>query len=155
MKLRILEILKEKGKTKYWLYIQLGLSYQNFNNIVNNKTKSIKFENLKAICDILECTPNDLFEEYYNKWSQGSGNKNYHTIIWISKISWGEKDKFYPYCKQKFTAEAIFASAACFIKASLFAKYWFCKHYRMPFWSMWSYSTTGVITSFPLTMLIV
>lgn len=64
MKLRILEILQEKGKTKYWLYIQLGLSYQNFNKIVNNQTNGIKFENLKAICDILECTPNDLFEEY-------------------------------------------------------------------------------------------
>ncbi|MBO5373937.1 MAG: helix-turn-helix domain-containing protein, partial [Clostridia bacterium] len=25
----------------------------------------IKFENLKALCDILECTPNDLFEEYH------------------------------------------------------------------------------------------
>ena len=24
-----------------------------------------KFENLKTICDILECTPNDLFVEYY------------------------------------------------------------------------------------------
>ena len=67
MRLRILEILKEKNKTKYWLYIQLGLSYQNFNKIVNNETTSIKFDNLKAICDILECTPNDLFEEYYNK----------------------------------------------------------------------------------------
>lgn len=67
MKLRILEILKEKGKTKYWLYIRLGLSYQNFNNIVNNKTTSIKFENLKSICEILECTPNDLFYEYYKK----------------------------------------------------------------------------------------
>lgn len=64
MRLRILEILKEKGKTKYWLYIRLGLSYQNFNNIVNNRTKSIKFDNLKSICDILECTPNDLFEDY-------------------------------------------------------------------------------------------
>lgn len=64
MKLRILEILKEKGKTKYWLYIQMGLSYQNFNNMVMNRTQSIKFENLKALCDILECTPNDLFDEY-------------------------------------------------------------------------------------------
>ena len=65
MKLRIKEILEQKGKTKYWLYIQLGLSSQNFNRIVNNQTKGIKFENLKTICDILECTPNDLFEEYY------------------------------------------------------------------------------------------
>ena len=62
---RIDEILKEKGKTRYWLYMQLGLSYQNFKRILENQTSSIKFENLKTICDILECTPNDLFEEYY------------------------------------------------------------------------------------------
>ena len=67
MKLRILEILQEKGKTKYWLNMQLGLSFQNFNNMVYNKTKSIKFENLEALCDVLECTPNDLFEEYHDK----------------------------------------------------------------------------------------
>ena len=67
MKLRILDILKQKNKTKYWLYIQLGLSYQNFNKMVNNQTNAIKFENLRALCDILECTPNDLFDEYYKK----------------------------------------------------------------------------------------
>ena len=65
MKLRIKEILEEKGRTKYWLYIQLGLSYQNFSKLINNETKGIKFENLKALCEILECTPNDLFEEYH------------------------------------------------------------------------------------------
>ena len=67
MHFRIDEILKEKGKTRYWLYMQLGLSYQNFKRILENETGSIKFENLKAICDILECTPNDLFVEYYQK----------------------------------------------------------------------------------------
>lgn len=67
MKLRILDILNEKGKTKYWLYIRLGLSYQNFNRIVKGETKSIKFETLSALCNILECTPNDLFEDYYGK----------------------------------------------------------------------------------------
>ncbi len=66
MRLRILDILKEKGKTKYWLYIQTGLSYQNFNRLVNNQTTAIKFENLKMLCEILECTPNDLFEGYEN-----------------------------------------------------------------------------------------
>ena len=67
MKLRILEILKERGKTKYWLYMQLGLSYQNFNRLVNNQTSAIKFENLEALCSILSCTPNELFEEYYKR----------------------------------------------------------------------------------------
>ena len=67
MKFRIKEILEKKGKTKYWLYMQLGLSYQNFNKIVNNQTSGIKFVTLKALCDILDCTPNDLFEEYYQQ----------------------------------------------------------------------------------------
>ena len=67
MKLRVLDILKDKGKTKYWLYMQMGLSYQNLNNLITNKTSGIKFDNLQALCDILECTPNDLFEEYYQK----------------------------------------------------------------------------------------
>ncbi len=67
MKFRILDILNEKGKTKYWLNKQLGLSYQNFNNLVYNQTSSIKFKILKDLCEILECTPNDLFEEFYNK----------------------------------------------------------------------------------------
>lgn len=67
MHLRIDEILKEKGKTKYRPYNQMGLSYQNFNKIVNNQTSGIKFENLKSLCDILECTPNDLFTEYHKK----------------------------------------------------------------------------------------
>ena len=66
MKLRILDILEKKGKTKYWLYMQLGLSYSNFNRLVTNQTTGIKFDNLEALCDILECTPNDLFEEYHS-----------------------------------------------------------------------------------------
>ena len=61
MKLQILEILAKKEKTKYWLYKQMGMSYQNFNKMINNQTKSIKFDNLEALCQILECTPNDIF----------------------------------------------------------------------------------------------
>lgn len=67
--LRIKDILKEKNKTKYWLYIQMGLSYQNFNKMICNQTTSIKFDNLKNLCDILECTPNDLFENFHTKKS--------------------------------------------------------------------------------------
>lgn len=40
----------------------MGMSYQNFNKMVNNETKSIRFENLEALCQILECTPNEIFE---------------------------------------------------------------------------------------------
>lgn len=60
IRLRALELLEEKGKTKYWLYKQLGMSYQNFSRMINNETKSIRYENIETMCLLLECTPNDL-----------------------------------------------------------------------------------------------
>ncbi len=62
IKLKVLDLLEKKGHTKYWLYKQLGMSYQNFSKMVNNQTKSIRYENIETICLLLECTPNELFE---------------------------------------------------------------------------------------------
>lgn len=61
IRLDILRILEKQGRTKYWLYKQLGMSYQNFNRMVNNETKSIRYENIETMCLLLNCTPNDLF----------------------------------------------------------------------------------------------
>ena len=61
IKLDVLRLLEAQGKTKYWLYKQLGMSYQNFSKMVNNQTKSIRYENIETICLLLNCTPNDLF----------------------------------------------------------------------------------------------
>ena len=60
IRLDVLRLLEEKGKTKYWLYKQLGMSYQNFSKMINNQTKSIRYENIETMCLLLECTPNDL-----------------------------------------------------------------------------------------------
>ena len=62
IKLNALELLKKQGKTKYWLYKQLDMSYQNFNKMINNETKSIKYENIETMCRLLECTPNELLK---------------------------------------------------------------------------------------------
>jgi len=59
--LRIMELLEERKRSKYWLYKQMDLSYQNFNRMVSNKTSSIRFENLEKLCLILECSIGDLF----------------------------------------------------------------------------------------------
>lgn len=66
VRLRILEILNEQGHTKYWLFKQMGLSYQNFNRMVKNETRSIRFENLDMLSDILDCPVGDLFEKTDN-----------------------------------------------------------------------------------------
>ena len=66
VKLNVKKLLKEKKKTKYWLFNMLNnigtISYTNFNNLVENKTGSIKYSNIEKLCKILDCTPNDLFE---------------------------------------------------------------------------------------------
>lgn len=62
IRLRVKDILQEQGHTKYWLYKELGYSYQNMSNIIENKTKQIRFETLEALSRILDCQIGDLFE---------------------------------------------------------------------------------------------
>lgn len=62
IKLNALQLLEKRGKTKYWLYKQLGMSYQNFTNMIENRTRSIRYANIETLCLLLECTPNELFE---------------------------------------------------------------------------------------------
>lgn len=63
IRLRISELLKENGKTKYWLFMQLGgTSYQSLSNMINNRTRSISIERIEILCRLFNCTPNDLFE---------------------------------------------------------------------------------------------
>ena len=67
VKLNVLSLLEQNEKSKYWLWKQLGMSYQNFNKMVNNETKSIRYENIETICLLLDCTPNDLFQIIENE----------------------------------------------------------------------------------------
>ena len=61
VKLNVLELLEKQGRTKYWLYKQLGMSYQNFNKMVNNETSSIRYEVIEELCSLFNCSPNKLF----------------------------------------------------------------------------------------------
>ncbi len=63
--LNVLNILKQQNKSKYWLFNQLNnikpISYTNFNNLVTNKTQSVKYSTLTNLCQVLNCTPNQIF----------------------------------------------------------------------------------------------
>ncbi len=61
IKLDVLYLLEKHNKTKYWLYKQMGMSYQNFSKMINNQTKSIRYDNIEILCQLFDCTPNDLF----------------------------------------------------------------------------------------------
>lgn len=73
VRLNVLELLQQQGRTKYWLYKQLGMSYQNFSKMVNNETQSIKLERIETLCMLLNCTPNDLFQI---DWEKSDSEKN-------------------------------------------------------------------------------
>lgn len=60
-RLRIQELLQEQGKSRYWLFQQLNMSYQSCRRMLENETKSIRKENIEALCQIFGCSPNDLF----------------------------------------------------------------------------------------------
>ena len=59
--LRVLELLEQRGKTKYWLYKQLGMSYQNFSRMIRNETKSIRYENIE-ILGVKDASGKNVFE---------------------------------------------------------------------------------------------
>ena len=61
VRLNVLALLEKKGRSKYWLYKQRGMSYQNFSRMVNNETQSIRLERIETLCLLLDCTPNELF----------------------------------------------------------------------------------------------
>lgn len=67
MKVKINEVLNSKGRSKYWLSKQTGMTAQNVGKLCAGQTKSIKFENIDAICTALECNIGDIFEAEINK----------------------------------------------------------------------------------------
>ena len=64
--LNVNNILKSKKKSKYWLFNEMNnigtISYSNFNNMLEMKTKSIKYENIDKLCKILDCEISDLLK---------------------------------------------------------------------------------------------
>ncbi len=63
IRLRILEILEEQRHTKYWLWKQLGMSYKNYDDMIKNRTRSIRFETLDRISSALGVPVGELFEK--------------------------------------------------------------------------------------------
>lgn len=63
VKLRILEILEQKNKSRYWLNKQLGMHYVSFKKMIENDTDSIRFETLDKLSSILNVPVGELFEQ--------------------------------------------------------------------------------------------
>lgn len=62
MKIKIDTVLKEKDKTHYWLAKEIGVTWQSLKKLSDNKTESVKFATLDAICKALDCKIEDIIE---------------------------------------------------------------------------------------------
>lgn len=60
MKICIKEQLAKNNMSRYELAKRINISYPTIDNIYKEKSISIKFEILEAICIELHCTPNDI-----------------------------------------------------------------------------------------------
>lgn len=62
IKLKIVELLRERGRSKYWLCQKMNITNRNLNRIIRGETTSISFKYIEQICTYLECTPGELIE---------------------------------------------------------------------------------------------
>jgi putative transcriptional regulator len=60
IKTRIDELLRERGKSLYWLAKETGIAYPTLWRLRDSKTESIAFRVLEGICLALGCTPGDV-----------------------------------------------------------------------------------------------
>ena len=60
VEVKIIEILKERQKTKYWFIKNMNGSYQSLSKLMENKSTGIKFSTLERICEILDCEPGEI-----------------------------------------------------------------------------------------------
>lgn len=64
VQLRVLEILEDMGQTEHWLFKQMNMqNFRHFQNIIENRTSSIRFDTLIKLSQILEVPVGELFKQ--------------------------------------------------------------------------------------------
>ncbi len=63
IELNIDALMKQHGKTKYWLVKKLETDYQYAGKLLANETKSISFTMMEKLCELFDCEPGDLFRK--------------------------------------------------------------------------------------------
>lgn len=61
MKLNIKPLVDAKGLNRNQLSKELKIGYQATCNLYDGNAQRIYLDTLQRLCDVLECTPNDIF----------------------------------------------------------------------------------------------
>lgn len=60
MRLNFKQLIDTSGLTQTQIAKELNVSYPTINNLYNGTAKSIYFDKLEELCNLLHCTPNDV-----------------------------------------------------------------------------------------------
>ena len=62
IRLRIEEVLQQRGQSLYWLSRSTGVSYTTLWRLTKDRALGINFATLEKMCDALGCAPGELVE---------------------------------------------------------------------------------------------
>ncbi len=62
IRVRLRELLKERGMAQTELQARSGLGYSTINALYHGKTERVEFATLEALCDALECGVGEILE---------------------------------------------------------------------------------------------
>ena len=63
--MNIQNLLDEREKTRYWLVKEMQTTYRTVNKLCDNTLTGLQLDTIEKLCDILECSPGDLFVMKY------------------------------------------------------------------------------------------
>lgn len=61
IKMNVQNLLNKKRKTRYWLVKEMQTTYKTVNKLCDNTLTGLQLETIEKLCEILDCTPDDLF----------------------------------------------------------------------------------------------
>ena len=67
IEIRIDELLKNRGRTFYWLAKETGISHTTLWRLKKGKALGINFETLEKMCEALKCQPGDVLSHTNRK----------------------------------------------------------------------------------------
>lgn len=73
IKIRLKELLEERGRTLYWLAKQAGVRYATIWNLSRGEVGRLSVNALDRICEALDCQPGDLLIRVANKKARKRG----------------------------------------------------------------------------------
>ena len=75
VRLRLNELLEERGQTLYWLWKQTGIRYATVWQMGKGEVSRLNLDALDRVCAALECQPGDLLIRVENRKARKRGNR--------------------------------------------------------------------------------